>query len=85
MTQPAPDKPYDYESAYLGPGERLGTRSAYVFLAAITPLLALIGMVAGLLELRMIDYTAWGLAALAGISLLIGYLVSRLKGQNNAI
>jgi hypothetical protein len=85
LTQPAPDKPYDYESAYLGPGERLGTRSAYVFLAAITPLLALIGMVAGLLELRMIDYTAWGLAALAGISLLIGYLVSRLKGQNNAI
>jgi len=85
LTQPAPDKPYDYESVYLGPGERLGTRSAYVFIAAVTPLLVLIGLVARLLQLRVISYAAWALAVLAGISLLVGYLVNRLKGQKNAV
>jgi hypothetical protein len=85
LTQPAPGKPYDYESVYLGPGEPLGTRSAYVFIAAVTPLLVLIGVVAQLLGLGVTSYAAWGLAALAAISLLVGYLVSRLKGQNNAV
>jgi hypothetical protein len=85
LTQPAPNKPYDYESIYLGPGERLGTRSAYVFVAAVAPLFVLIGLVAWLLELRVTGYAAWGIAALAGIVLLVGYLASRLVGQKNAV
>jgi hypothetical protein len=85
LTQPAPNKPYDYESVYLGPGERLGTRSAYVFVAAVAPLFVLIGLAAWLLELRVTGYAAWGIAASAGAILLVGYLVSRLEGQKNAV
>jgi hypothetical protein len=85
LTQPAPNKPYDYQSVYLGPGEPLGTRSAYVFLAAVTPLLVLVGVIAVLLDLQVTSYAAWGLAALAGILLFLGYLVCRLEGQQNAI
>ncbi len=68
LTQPAPDKPYDYENIYLGPGERV-----------------LIGLVARLLELRIISYASFGLAVLAVISLLTGYLVSWFQGQRNAV
>ena len=31
------------------------------------------------------DASAWGIAALAGIVLLVGYLASRLEGQKNAV
>jgi hypothetical protein len=53
--------------------------------AAVAPLFVLIGLVGWLLELRVAGYAAWGIAALAGIVLLMGYLVSRLEGQKNAV
>ncbi len=85
LTQPAPGKPYDYESVYEGPGEPLGTRSTYALLAFATPPLVVVGLLALLFNLRLVGYGAIGLAAAAAITLAAGYLVSRFTGQRNAI
>jgi hypothetical protein len=85
LTQPGPGKPYDYESVYVGPGEPLGTRSAYTYLAGVTPLLVVLGLLAWLFDLRLLGYAAWGLAATAVFSLLVGYFVNRVAGQRNAL
>lgn len=85
LTQPDPGKPYDYESVYQGLGEPLGTRSVYALLAFATPLLVVVGLAAWLFNLRLLGYGAWGLAALAVMALVGGYIASRLKGQRNAI
>ncbi|QWG20332.1 hypothetical protein KMZ68_11090 [Bradyrhizobium sediminis] len=85
LTQPDPGKPYDYASVYQGLGEPLGTRSVYALLAFATPLLVVVGLAAWLFNLRLLGYGAWGLAALAVMALVGGYIASRLKGQRNAI
>jgi hypothetical protein len=69
----------------VGPGEPLGTRSAYTYLAGVTPLLVLLGLVAWLFDLRLLGYAAWGLAATAVFSLLVAYFTSRVAGQRNAL
>jgi hypothetical protein len=78
-------KPHDYESVYQGPGEPLGTRSVYALLAFAVPLLVVVGLLARLFNLRLLGYGAWGLAAVAVMALIGGYIASRLKGQRNAI
>jgi hypothetical protein len=85
LTLPAPGKTYDYESVYEGPGEPLGTRSIFALLAFATPPLVVFGLLALLLNLRLVGCGAFGLAAAAVITLAAGYLVSRFKGQRNAI
>lgn len=81
LTQPAPDKPYDYDSVYLGPGEPRGGRRIYIALVAAIPWLALAGLIAWLLGGRPLALGAWALTAAAGAVLLAGYLASRARGQ----
>lgn len=81
LTQPAPDKPYDYASVYLGPGAPRGARRPYMALAATTPWLALAGLVGWLLGAKPFALGAWALAAAAVAALLAGYLASRARGQ----
>jgi hypothetical protein len=85
LAQPAPGKPYDYASVYEGPGEPLGTRSVYAVLAFATPPLVVIGLLAWLFNVRLLGYGAWGLAAVAAIVLVVGYVASRIEGQRNSI
>jgi len=85
LQQPGPGKPYDYDSVHLGPGEPLGTRSGYILCALTTPLLVTAGLVAWLLDMRLVGWIALGLTAAAVISLLIGSIVSKLEGQRNPL
>lgn len=85
LTQPVPGKPYDYASVYEGPGEPLGTRSIYALLAFVTPPLVVVGLVAWLLNLRLLGYGAWGLSAVAVMALVAGYYASRIEGQRNPL
>jgi hypothetical protein len=87
LQQPNPGRPYDYESVHLGlkASEPLGTRSGYIFMAAATPLLVLIALMAWLLEARLVAYTAGGLSGAVMTFLFLAYLASSAKGQRKPI
>jgi hypothetical protein len=50
-----------------------------------TPLLVTAGLVAWLLDIRLVGWLALGLTAAAVVSLLIGSIVSKLEGQRNPL
>ncbi len=85
LDRPGPDKPYDYDSVYLGPGEPLGARSIYVWMAAVTPWLLTIGLLAWLFEVRPLAYGFWGLVSLTGTGSLVGYLTSISEGHKKPL
>lgn len=85
LKQPVPDKPYDYESVYRGPGEPLGTRLFFSVVAFLAPLFVLLGLAGWLFEMPLVSYAGWGGTSLSAIILVIGYASSRLAGQQNRI
>jgi hypothetical protein len=85
LKQPAPDQPYDYDSVYRGPGEKLGTRLLFSVVAFLTPLFVLLGLAGWLFEMPLASYAGWGASSLSAAILVIGCVASRLAGQQNRI
>jgi hypothetical protein len=85
LTQPAPGKPYDYDSVYIGPGEGQGARTAHLAAILALPWLGLAGGIAWLAQAQTLACGIWGLAGLLTLGVGLTYFASATRGQRNPV